>query len=345
MATEWLLISTFGGGEPSLIGVGSTPKPFVPLEQHFKVRRGQANRSLDDVRSAVLGVMADPHHRRIDQVSDDGRKRIVVEPLLNSESRLHGVHLWRGNVDDTPPGRDPAGAWHFNLTAGKASGSEDLFDLYGVAPEDRRSEAALAGAFNRLVTNHDEGKALAKIVQSEPGTEHQAVWKVRRDDGSERAAHFSCRMLEERPGPASDRREVILRGITHDIGPADGVPSAPPPVILEHRVLDAVLAPGEYHAYVDLKRLTLIKWRDRPMPGIAWGDAVGEPDPAMHPDDLPIAKAMVRDLAHRNVEGVIRFRGLDGEWKPLHLSVALMAFDESTHGGLVTVAEAPAARE
>ncbi|GAB2633809.1 hypothetical protein ABI214_14670 [Prescottella soli] len=53
-----------------------------------------------------------------------------------------------------------------------------------------------------------------------------------------------------------------------------------------------------------------------------------------------------------NVEGPLTetaercaFRGLDGEWKPLHLSVALMAFDESTHGGLVTVAEAPAARE
>ncbi|RDI12361.1 hypothetical protein DEU38_13612 [Rhodococcus sp. AG1013] len=341
MTTDWLLISTFGGQEPSLIGVGSSPKPFVPLGRHFKGRRSQPNRALDDVQNALLEIMADPEHRRIDRESEDGRKRILAEPLLNSESRLHGVYFWRGDTDEAPPPRDPAGAWHFNLTAGKASGSDDLFDLYGVAPEDRRSEAALAGAFTRLVTNRDEGEALAKIVQSEPGTEHQAVWKVRRDDGEERAAHFSCRMLEEKPDPAGDRREVILRGITHDIGPAGEVPAAPPPVILEHRVLDAVLTPGEYLAYVDLKRLALIKWRSEPMPGVAWEDAVGEPAPAMHPSDVPLARKMAKDLAYRKVEGILRFRGLDGDWKPLHLSVALMAFDESTHGGLVTVTEAP----
>lgn len=343
MAPDWLLIATFGGAEPSLIGVGATPKSFVALDRYFTARRGQRNRSLDDVRSAVLDLMADPDHRPIDRESDDGLHRIVAVPLLNSESRLHGIHLWRGPITVEPPRRDPVGAWHFNLSAGTASGSEDLFDLYGVAPEDRRSEAALSGAFNRLVTNHDEGQALAKIVQSAPGTEHQAVWKVRRDDGAERAAHFSCRMLDERPEPTGNR-VVILRGVTHDIGPADDVPSAPPPVILEHRVLDAVLAPGQYHAYVDLKRLTLIKWRNQPMPGIAWGNAVGEPEPAIHPDDLPIAREMARDLVRRNVEGVIRVRGLDGEWKPLHLSVALVAFDESTHGGLVTATQAPAAR-
>ncbi|PTR25827.1 hypothetical protein C8K36_106261 [Rhodococcus sp. OK519] len=344
MAPDWLLIATFGGGEPSLIGVGSTPKPFVALDRHFKARRGQTNRSLDDVRSVVLEMMADPDHRPVDRLTNGGRHHIVALPLLNSEARLHGIHLWRGDVADEPPQRDPVGAWHFNLTAGTASGSKDLFDLYGVAAEDRRSAAALSGAFNRLVTNHDEGQALAKIVQSEPGTEHQAVWKVRRDDGTDRAAHFSCRMLDERQG-ANAARVVILRGVTHDIGPADDVPSAPPPVILEHRVLDAVLAPGEYHAYADLKRLTLIKWRSQPMPGVAWGDAAGEPEPAIHPEDLPLVRSMAKELAVRNTEGVIRFRGLDGGWKPLHLSVALMAFDESTHGGLVTVTEAPATRE
>ena len=186
MTPEWLLIDTFGGAEPALIGLGSTPKPFVALDRHFKTRRGQRNRSLDDIRSTVLEVMADPHDRPIDRTTDDGDHRIVAVPLLNSEGRLHGIHLWRGGVSDELPRRDPVGAWHFNLTAGTASGSEDLFDLYGVAPEDRRSEAALSGAFNRLVTNHDEGQALAKIVQSEPGTEHQAVWKVRRDAGVER---------------------------------------------------------------------------------------------------------------------------------------------------------------
>jgi len=339
MATEWLLISTFGGAEPSIIGVGSRPKQFVPLSQHFSARRGP-NKALEEAQSVVVELIGNPVP--IDRISNDGRIRIVAKPLLNSAGRLHGIYLWRGAADETVPPRDPAGAWHFNLTQGKASGSEDLFDLYGVSEEDRRSEVAQAGAFTRLKTNADEGEALAKIVTSAPGTEHQAVWTVRRDDGQERAAHFSCRMLEERPDPASDRTEVILRGVTQDIGPANEVPTAPPPVILEHRVLEAKIRPGEYLAYVDIKRLKLIKWHRDPRPGIAWESVVGEPEPAMHPEDVSIARQMSKDLARGATSGVLRFRGVDGAWKPLHLEVCLMAFDQHTTGGLVTVTEVPA---
>ncbi len=94
-----------------------------------------------------------------------------------------------------------------------------------------------------------------------------------------------------------------------------------------------MLAPGHYHAYVDLKRLTLIKWRNQPMPGIAWGNAVGEPKPAIH---RTISSRQGDGEGSRAPEGRGRdpVRGLDGAWKALHLSVALMAFDESTHGGL-----------
>lgn len=336
MATEWLLISTFGGRAPSLIGIGSRPKPFVPLDQHFK--RG-ASKALSEVQSVVAEIMG--HRAPIDRVASDGRTRTIAHPLLNSVGRLHGIFLWRGPADEDVSSRDPAGAWHFNLTLSKASGSDDLFDLYGVSEEDRRSEVAQAGAFTRLRTNADEGQALAKIVTSDPGTEHQAVWTVVRDDGSERAAHFSCRMLEERPDPASDRTEIILRGITHDIGPANEVPTAPPPVILEHRVIDATRREGEYRAIVDLNRLTLIKWYGPAMPGIAWENATGEPDPAVHPEDLKIALEMRNDLeAKGSAAGVIRVMALNKQWTRVRLDVRKMALDVQTNAGFATVTTA-----
>ncbi|BAH56098.1 GAF domain-containing protein [Rhodococcus opacus] len=334
MATKWLLVSTFGGAVPSIVGQGRTPKPFVPLEQVIKSRR-----SFADATSAITEVMA--HPTKIDRLSSDGLRRVIADPLCTFEGRLHAIYLWVGSAEEKVAQRDPAGAWYFNLTDFKVSGSDDLFDLYGVAPENRRSEAAMAGAFDRLDTGVDEGHALAKIVKSTPGMEHQAVWTVKRDDGARRAAHFSCRAVEERPDPNSDRKVVILRGVTHDIGPADDVPTAPPPVILEHRVLDAKLKPGEYLAYVDHKKLSLLKWRGNPMPGIAWEGGVGEPTPAMHPDDVEVARRLSADLARGSTSGVIRFRGLDGEWKPLHLEVSLMAFDQHTMGALVTVSAAP----
>lgn len=334
MATKWLLISTFGGAVPSIVGQGRSPKPFIPLNKVLKSRR-----SFDDAAAAVTEVMATPV--KIDRTSSDGLRRIIAVPLCTFEGRLHAIHLWVASVDEQVAQRDPAGAWYFNLTDRKVSGSEDLFDLYGVSPEDRRSEAAMAGAFDRLDTGVDEGEALAKIVQSEPGMEHQAVWTVKRDDGDRRAAHFSCRAVEEHPDPEDNRTVVILRGVTHDIGPANDVPTAPPPVILEHRVLDAKLKPGEYDAYVNLRNLSLIRWRSNPMPGIAWEGGEGEPSPAMHPEDIEVARRMSADLARGGTSGVIRFRGLDGEWKPLHLQASLVAFNQHTTGGLVTVSAAP----
>jgi hypothetical protein len=56
-------------------------------------------------------------------------------------------------LDEDPPVRDPAGAWYFSLTTGKIGGSDDLLDLYGVAPEDRGSERVIAEAFTRLTGN------------------------------------------------------------------------------------------------------------------------------------------------------------------------------------------------
>lgn len=329
VAAKWLLIETVGGATPSIVGMGSTPRKFTALDKFFKSKA-----ALNEVRTVIVEAMASP--ATIDRVSDDGRRRTIVEPLLTFAGRMHGMYLWTGSPDEVVPKRDPAGAWLFNLTASKASGSNDLLDLYAVPENERHTEKAMAGAFTRLETNSDEAEALVKIIQSAPGTIHQAVWNVRRDDDELRAAHFSCRMLEE-IDPESGRREVILRGITQDIGPSIDVSAAPPPIVLEHRVLEAVTEEGVHRAICNLRTFQLIRWMGPPLPDVAWEWVDDQPEPGMHPDDIALARAMSANLARGRSEGVLRFRKLDGEWQKCHVEARLMALDQHTTAGLVTV--------
>ncbi|AYF77981.1 hypothetical protein D7D52_33865 [Nocardia yunnanensis] len=329
--TRWLLIETFGGGEPTVIGLGSAPRKFVPLAQMFRHRE-----TLATLRAAIEATQA--ALRPLEILSGDGRRRTVTQPLLIDDERMHAVLVWSGPVEEEVPPRDPVGAWYFNLATGQSTRSNDLLDLYGVAPENRARDHAIAGVFTRVITNSDESDALAKVVRSAPGTEHQAVWTVRRDDGALRAAHFSCRMLEEQS--AAGKSEVLMRGVTHDIGDAFDISGAPPPVILEHRVLDAAAEEGEFRAIVDLRTLRLLRWMGPPMPEIAWQSLAGEPVPAIHPEDLPAAKTMSRDLAHARTSALLRLRTLDNGWKPVHARAVLMALDQYTTAALVTVREA-----
>ncbi|WP_433733279.1 GAF domain-containing protein [Nocardia sp. CA-129566] len=333
-AVKWLLIELFGGkgGKPmSVIGWGRTPKNFVPLDQILRHRTTLAQ-ARDAIADAITG------HGRIDRVSADGSRRTIAVPLAISPDRLHGVMLWCGDPRDQVPPRDPAGAWYFNYTEGTSTRSDDLLDLYGITREGRSDiyRHSIADVFTQVHANlTDQSEALARIVREEIGTETQQIWTVRRDDGELRAAHFSCRLLEELS--TAGERQVVLRGITHDIGPADDIPAAPPPTILEHRVLEAAAEEGEYRGIVNLRTLRLLRWMGTPAPGIAWQGLTGQPAPAIHPDDLPTATAMATGLRHGRTSGEVRVRTLDGGWTRLHIKAALMMLDESTTAALVTV--------
>lgn len=329
-ADRWLLIETFGGeghDEPTIIGRGSTPAGFVPLGS--LLNRG---RHLDDFRALVARVAQTGQSVRT--LTQDGARRLVGDPLVAYTGRVHGVYAWRGLPEQEPPPRDPAGAWQFNLTTGKICGSEDLLDLYGVPAGQRRSERVIAEAFTRLLTNADEASALAVIVNSPVGYQHQATWSVRRDDDALRAANFACRVVAQRTG---ERTERLLRGITHDIGPADTTPSAPSKLLLAQQVLAAARVPGTHRAIVNLRNLTLLRWYDDAMPGVAWEHDAANP-PALHPDDVPKAKAMSAALATaERVSDVLRVRATSGNWMPVHVDAGLILLDQHTTAALVTV--------
>lgn len=326
---RWLLIETFGGEgheDPSVIAVGRTVKRMVPLAA--VLGRG---RYLRDVRELVARAVRSGQPVR--DMTHDRQRQMIADPLITYAGRVHGVYAWTGNPGEEPPERDPAGAWYLNLTTDQIGGSNDLLDLYGVSPGDRRTKRRLAELFGRLITNADESAGLALVVRSQPGDEHQATWAVRRDDGQLRAANFACRAVTE---PAGSQTQIVVRGITHDIGPADATPSAPPRMVLAQQVLAAERQPGTYRAIINLRNLRLIRWVDDPMPGVAW-EYDAEYEPAIHPDDLPAARQMSQRLADGRVEGTLRLRSADGGWMHLTISASLMLLDQHTTAALITV--------
>lgn len=333
MANRWLLIETFGGeghDEPSVIGLGRAPKRMVPLAS--VLGRG---RYLDDVRGLVARVAGSGE--RVQAASLDGRRQMFGDPLICFSGRIHGVYVWTGDPGEQPPPRDLAGAWYFNLTTGKIGGSDDLLDLYGVAPENRQRERFTAEAFGRLQPNADEASALALLVRAQPGDEHQATWTVRRDDGGLRAVNLACRVVAETRDDGG--AEVVVRGITHDIGPADSTPSAPRSMMLAQQVLAAERTAGKHRAIMHLRNLTLVRWIDDPMPGVAWENNA-EHRPAIHPDDLPLARRMSDRLATaEQSEGVLRVRSVTGKWMPVAVVARLMLLDQDTTAALVTISE------
>ncbi|MFI5534937.1 GAF domain-containing protein [Nocardia sp. NPDC051900] len=331
MVTKWLLLECFSGQPGRVIAVGSAPKAFVPLSNIVRNPLSRADAESALRRACATGAP-------VACVSGDGRRTVRAEPLLIAPGRAHAVRLWVGPRQEPVAAADPMGAWYFDLTANRSVRSIDLLDLYGVAPENRAAELAIAGAFTRLVANRDESEALAKIVNSAPGTEHQAVWTIRRDDDALRAGHFACRIVAE-PDDAGEPH-VLLRGVTQDIGAATAVSAAPPPTILEYAVLEAATEPGEYRAIVNLRSLRLIRWIGPPMPDVAWADLPGQPRPQIHPDDLATARTMSRDLARHRTEGTVRLRRVDGGWQTVRIRAALMALDQHTTAGLATLTAA-----
>jgi PAS domain-containing protein len=327
---HWLLIETFGPSTqaPTLIGFGTAARQGVALRNVVRNERA--------LRLVLEAVARARHLTEADDRVLDGR-RCVVQPLRTFHGTLHGAHVWIDAEQEPVPPRPPAGAWQFNLTTDKISGSPELLDLYGVPESERKTERSTAEAFGRLITNVDESAALAKIVRAEPGTEHRATWTVRRDDGQLRAAHFSCRALAEQDGAA---RHVVLRGITHDLGPAASTPGAPPPAVLAQRLLAGLGDAGTSRALVNTRTHRVIRWveNDRAPSWMAWQHEATDPvDHWIHPEDRPVLDRLVAAATGGAATATVRFRTTVRGWRGVPTTVHRVELDESTAAALVVL--------
>lgn len=337
MATKWLMLETFGGRKPSVIYLGRAVKRFVELDRVVSNRR-----TLQEVDAAITDAAAT--FRQVDRMSADGSRRTVVVPILVSPTRLHGVIVWSGPSGEPLPQRDPAGAWVFDIARSIDTRSDEVLALLGIPPEQWPGMRwhSIANVFSApfTVNRDDLSTALARLVRAEHGVETQSQWAaVRRPDGERRALHYSCRIVGE--PDAGGRTRMLIRGITYDVGPASEVLAAPPQTTLADRVLEASVASGEYRAIINPRTLHLLQWQGLPMPGVAWQALAGQPEPALHPDDIGAARALCRGLGDDGITtGLVRVRGLDESWVVVYVRAARIALDEFTTASLITVRRA-----
>lgn len=326
MAQEWLLIETLAN-EPTVVAVGSQPKKMVPLPVML-----HRNRHLSTI-ADVISESAQQHQTIRHAIAGTDRV-IIAEPLILPTGDVHGAHLWMGTATEAPPSRPIVGVWAWNATTGATILDEGCLQVNGITKGQAGQHQNMAESFQFISANPDEADALAKIVTAQIGESHCATWTGKGDDGVLRRVHFAARILAHTN--SEGRTEKLIRGLNINTAPTRTLSPEQQPIILAQQLLAAVAEPGTYRALVNLRTLTLLKWVDDPMPELHW-----EYDPAnhpkLHPDDLPIAQEMSRGLKHGKTQAVLRLRGRDGNWIPVHATAHLALLNQHTTAALVTL--------
>lgn len=324
MPHDWLLVETLGE-EPAVVAQGRQLKNLVPISTFLR-----RSPHLSAIRTAIAEsartgqalTSITPKHDRV----------IRTEPVVMSDGRMHGVHVWTGPTDVEPPERPTPGPLKWDLTLGVATDTRESLANSGKNPD---AEVTCGRAFAEDLPsrelNPNESTVLAMTVKAQPGQTLCSTWDVTDWQGNPVRIGFVARTALE-PGP--ERREHLiaramnwraeLRG---PVVPADD---------LAQRILKGLAQAGVHRALFDLKNRRLLKWLDEPCPFYDW--RAGETDgPPVHPDDEVLITAMTEEFADGATSGVLRMRGLHDDWVPLHVAVNRVELEPGTIAGLVSL--------
>ncbi|MET7774081.1 GAF domain-containing protein [Nocardia sp. NPDC005366] len=330
---EWLLIECVRE-EPTVMAIGRKPARLQPLQRAL---RGPALRV---ARRLTAQVRTGGH--AWEETSRERGEHVIAEPIRNVAGQIHGVRIWTGALDTPVPAAPRSAAFDWNLKAATVLLTEESYDMHAAAPEHRRPEITRMQAMRWLVHAADEGTAVALAAESDETTVHYDTWQIMRDDGIHRDIHFAAR-------GAIVGGQRFIHGLMLDVSPGRDLPAPPPALTFDRAVMEAELSmPGLFHALVDLRTLTPHRWLGAAMPGIAWelGD---DPDrvPALHPDDIPAARALARGVLGGPVAGRLRLRNTQGGWTLVHVEAkrVLLTRDSDSVAALVSVSHTTTPRQ
>ncbi|BBY33291.1 hypothetical protein BST33_11365 [Mycolicibacter minnesotensis] len=324
MTHDWLLVETLGG-ESAVVAQGRQLKNLVPLAQFLRRSPHLAAIQTAVAESVRSGQALASITTRRDRV-------IRTEPVVMSDGRVHGVHVWTGPADMEPPERPIPGPLKWDLTLGVATDTRESLANSGKDPE---VEATHGRAFVEELPAREftpnENKVLALAIRPEPGQTICSSWDVTDFHGEVIRVGFVVRTARE--PVAGGREHLVSRGMNWR-GQFEG--AAARPDFLAQQILHALAQPGVYRAMGDLANRRLLKWLDGPCPLYDWRSPAAS---RVHPDDQAQAARMETDMARSRapVSGVLRLRQKDGGWAPVHVTVTQVELDEGTMAGLVAL--------
>src|ERR1700728_441346 len=113
MTKDWLLVETLGR-EPAVVALGNQLQDLIPITTFLK---------RNPRRAAIQSAIAESIQTSKGLVSITPKKERVIrtEPVLMSDGRIHGVHIWSGPAGAEPPERPIPGALKWNMTLGVAT--------------------------------------------------------------------------------------------------------------------------------------------------------------------------------------------------------------------------------
>jgi hypothetical protein len=324
MAHDWLLVETLGD-EPAVVAQGRQLKNLVPITTFMR-----RSPHLSAVRTAIGESMQTG--QSLTSITPKRDRVICTEPVVMSDGRVHGVHVWTGPADVEPPERPTPGPLKWDLTVGVATDTRESLANSGKNPEvEVTFGRAFAEDLPSRELNPNETKVLAMAVKAVPGQTLCSTWDLTDWQGEPIRIGFVGRSALE-PGP-DGRDHLIARAMNWRAELKGPVVSTDD---LAQRILNGLAQAGVHRALVDLNNWTLLKWLDEPATFYDWRGTETDRQ-KVHPDDEPLMSSMTREFAKGATSGVLRMRGHHGDWVPVHVTVNQVELEPGTFAGLVSL--------
>ncbi|WP_205875211.1 PAS domain-containing protein [Mycobacterium camsae] len=324
MSHDWLLVETLGD-EPAVVAQGRQLKNLVPITTFLR-----RSPYLAAVKTAIAESVQTG--QALTSITPKSDRVIRTEPVMMSDGRMHGVHVWTGPIDEEPPERPVVGPLKWDLTRGVATDTRESLANSGKNPE---AEVTYGRAFAEDLPsrelNPNETKVLAMAVKAEPGQTLCSTWDLTDWQGNPVRIGFTARSALE-PGP-DGRDHLVARAMNWRAERKGG-----PPVVADDlalRILNGLAQAGVHRALVDLKNWTLLKWLDEPCSFYDWRG--NDDKQRVHPDDEAVLHSMTKEFADGATSRVLRLPGNDADWVPVHVTANRVELEPETFAGLLSL--------
>lgn len=324
MPHDWLLVETLGN-EPAVVALGRQQRNLVPITAFLR-----RNPHVAAIRTAIAESMTTA--QSLVSITPKHDRVIRTEPVVMSDGRIHGVHVWSGPARAEPPERPLPGPLKWDMTLGVATDTPQSLANIGKNPEVEETHGrSFAENWPSRDLKPNESRVLALAVKAEPGQTLCTTWDGTDWQGNPIRVSFVARSAVE---PAPDGRDhLIARGMTWRAEPSE---PAEPADQLAQRILHGLAQPGVHRALIDLNNWSLLKWLDEPCPFYDWRRSAMNA-PRIHPGDERRLADMTAQFAGGTAAGVLRMPGHGGTWVAVHVTISRVELEEKTFAGLVSV--------